>query len=397
MQNECDTDIGDTESSERLAASPGRSTSLAPVAQNRALTAAWSPPMRRLGLLALAIGVVAIALIWLPVGGGLKPPPALVHTLAPGPIIRILAVSGRTAAETEISVRPAVSARVRTLFVSEGDQVAAGALLLTLDDSRQQLVVRQAQATLDAAILTRQEAQKAADRAAALGPNIPAASREAADRTLQRAESEVMRLRAALAEARLPLSDFRIRTPIDGTVLTRSVDPGDQVDPSRILMRIADLSAIHVDTEVDEAYAAKLRLGQSANLQLAGRDDVLTGRISFIGDEVNPNTGGVRVSLDFDTPPKAPIGLTTIANIYVARAVDALTVPRTALLDGDEGPAIFVVREGRAVKQPITIIDWPADRVQVTRGLSAGDTILLSPGGIRDGDHVTPQRPEAES
>ena len=261
-----------------------------------------------------------------------------------------------------------------------------------LDDSRQQLVVRQALSSLDAAALARQAARAEADRAAALGASIPATAREDADRALQRAENEVERLTAALEQAQIGLSDFRITAPFAGTILTRSVDVGDMVDPAQVLMRLADLDPIHVEVEVDETYAAVLRTGQSADLQLTGREDVLAGQVSFIADEVDPVTGGVRLSIAFDTPPKAPTGLTTVANIRVARVEDALTVPRTALLTGEEeGPAVFVLREDRAVRTRIDIVDWPADRVQVTDGLSEGAAIILMPEGIAHGDRVTPQ------
>ena len=164
------------------------------------------------------------------------------------------------------------------------------------------------------------------------------------------------------------------------------------VDPARVLMRLADLDPIHVEVEVDETYAAVLRIGQRADLQLAGREDVLAGRVSFIADEVDPVTGGVRLKVAFDTPPEAPTGLTTVANIRVARVEDALTVPRNALLEGDEDdPAVFVLQDGRALRTPIDIIDWPADRVQVTGGLVEGAAIILAPEGISDGDRVKPQ------
>jgi multidrug efflux pump subunit AcrA (membrane-fusion protein) len=164
------------------------------------------------------------------------------------------------------------------------------------------------------------------------------------------------------------------------------------VDPAKVLMRLADLDPIHVEVEVDETYATVLRTGQSVNLQLTGREDILAGQVAFIADQVDPVTGGVRLKVAFDTPPEAPTGLTTVANIRVSHVNEAITVPRTALLeDAKNGPAVFVLRNGRAVRTSIDIIDWPEDRVQVTEGLTEGTTIILLPEGISDGDRVTPQ------
>ncbi len=345
--------------------------------------------VRRITWLVIAAILATTGLLWITFGG-LAPPNAPTQVLVAGPVNRLLAVSGRIAAETEINITPAVNERVRTVAVSEGDLVTAGDLLVELDDSRQQLVIRQALASLDAAIVAQQAAQDDADRARALGSTVSDVIRQTAGRSLERASNEVDRLTAALEQAQLGLADYRIIAPIPGTILKRSVDPGDLVDPTRVLMRLADLTRIRVEVEIDETYAAYMRIGQAADLQLAGREEVYSGRVSFIGDEVDPVTGSLRLFIDFYTPPLVQIGLTTVANIHVDRAEDALTVPRTALLAGDEGPAVFVVRDGRAIRTPIAFVDWPADRVQVTRGLGAGDVILLSPDGIEDGDAVTP-------
>lgn len=391
MTNQRDPETGTLQRDTPVLKPAGGGNSLVPVAPPvPAGAGSWS--RRRIGLIAGAASLIAAAVLLLTLGSGLGPPSVPVQTLVAGPVSRILAVTGRTAAETEVNITAATRARVEAVLVSEGDQVAAGDLLVTLDDSRQQLLVRQALSALDGAILVAQAAQEDADRAAALGASIPATAREDADRAVRRAETEVERLTAALEQAQVGLSDFRITAPFSGTILTRSVDAGDLVDPAQVLMRLADLDPVHVEVEVDESYAAVLRTGQRADLQLTGREGVLAGRVAFIADAVDPITGSVRLKIAFETPPDAPTGLTTVVNIRVARTEDALTVPRTALLAGSaDGAAVFVLQDGRAVETPIDIIDWPADRVQVTAGLAEGAAIILMPEGIADGDRVTPQ------
>jgi len=391
MENQRAAEIGNRDNEVSPTKTTGRENSLVPVSPPASARAGgW--PKSFAGLLAIAASLIAAGVLWFALGSGLGPPLVSIQTLVAGPVTRVVAVTGRTAAETKVKITAAVSARVEAVPVAEGDQVAADDLLLTLDDSRQQLVARQALSSLDAAILTRQAAQADADRADALGARIPATEREDAHRALQRAENEVERLTAALEQAQIGLSDFRITAPFAGTILTRSVEAGDMAAPEKVLMRLADLDPIHVEVEVDETYAAVLHTGQSVDLQLTGHEDILAGQIAFIADEVDPVTGGVRLNVAFDTPPEAPTGLTTVANIRVARVADALTVPRTALLeDAKNGPAVFVLRNGRAVRTPIEIIDWPEDRVQVTEGLAEGATIILAPEGISDGDRVTPQ------
>jgi len=259
MENRRDPDPSKLDKDVPLSEPSGGANSLVPVAQ--VLPArATSRSTRRIGLIAVAASLIAAGGLWFTLGGGLGPPSVPIQTLVEGPVSRVLAVTGRTAAETEVNITAATSARVEAVLVFEGDQVAAEDLLVTLDGRRQQLVVRQAMSSLDAAILARQAAREDANRAAALGESISATAREDAERALLRAENEVTRLTAALEQAQIGLSDFRITAPFAGTVLIRSVDPGDQVDPARVLMRLADLDPIHVEVEVDETYAAVLRM-----------------------------------------------------------------------------------------------------------------------------------------
>jgi len=338
----------------------------------------------RLGLFAGAFFALALGLMWWGFGGG-GAPAVLVETLVPGPVRRVLAVSGRTATDVRSDIVSSVSARVLSVNALEGDIVEVGAPLVDLDDTQQQTAVRQVLAALDAAILTQQSAAADRDRAMALRETISSVALADADQALALAALEVDRQRAALDQARLRLPDYRITAPIGGVVLSRSVELGDLVTPTNILMRLAKLDGLHVEVQVDEIYTSAIRVGQTAQLQLAGRSDVMAGKVAFVASEVDEVTGSMRVKLSFDTPPEAQIGLTTVANILIDEAAATLTVPRRAFVEDGAGMAVFVLRDGRASLTPITYIDWPAERVEVISGLATGDKVIVSVEGIKDG------------
>ena len=72
----------------------------------------------------------------------------------------------------------------------------------------------------------------------------------------------------------------------------------------------------------------------------------------------------------------------------------ALTVPRTALPTGDtDGSGVFVVEDGAAQLQPVTVVDWPAARLIVTDGLAEGDVVITDATGIADGQAVVVEQP----
>ena len=89
----------------------------------------------------------------------------------------------------------------------------------------------------------------------------------------------------------------------------------------------------------------------------------------------------------------APIGLTVATNIIVERRDAALTLPRTALQTGADGTGVLVVRDGIAMFQPVSVVDWPAARLIVTGGLTEGDAVIIDPTNIEVGQAVVSGQP----
>ncbi len=318
-----------------------------------------------------------------------KPPVVLVEVATLAPVTRILAVNGRIAAVGPVDVRSVQAGRLSALLVAEGDAVTAGQILAQVDAAAQNAAMRQAVAGLDAALVTQTQAVEAYDRAKALGANVARAVLEANAHAVQSAGQEVVRQTAVLDQAQIALDNLTIRAPVAGTVLQLDVEAGQIVGPTTPLLTLADLAHIVVAANVDEAYATQIALQQHAYLQFAGESDVREGHVSFVSDRVDVTTGGLAVKIAFNVPATAPIGLTVAANIVVDQRAAALTVPRTALSDG----SIFIVTDGNAAIRPLTTIEWPADRLIATSGLTAGNVVIIDAAGIVDGQPVTVANP----
>ena len=350
---------------------------------------AASPWRRRLVWIGLAFAVAvggwfAFAELWSPGGEGVA-----VEAVVAGPVSRVLAVNGRMAALQSVAVRSTVAGTLVEVPADEGDRVVQGAVLARLDDTPQQAVLREVVAALDQGMVAQQQAADAVSRAEALGANVSRVTLDDARRSLERADREVGRLRALVDQARFHLTKFTIVAPIAGTVLTRSVDPGQVVDLSTVLFTLADLNELVVETDVDESYATQIRPGMPAVLQLTGETGTIDGVVSFVAPVVDAETGGLAVKIAFAEPQQAPVGLTVTANIVVDRREAAISVPRAALVSSASRPGVFVLTEGAARLVPITVIDWPAERLIVTDGLKPGDVIIVDASGITDGQSVT--------
>ena len=314
----------------------------------------------RWGAAAAALAGLILATAWWVLNGTGGAPQVAVEYLVSGPVERVLAVSGRTDTEIQSDIKSSVSARVSAVKVSEGDDVVSGEELVLLDSSHQTSRIRQAMAAMDAALLRQQRADADLNRFISLGGTVTAVTVANAESDLALAMVEAKQMQAALEQAQLALPDYTITSPITGVVLNRSVEAGDLVGPADILMHVADTRNLHVEVQVDELYAAKVRTGQSAWLQLTGRTGIEPGVVSFVAAEVSGLTGTLRVKLDFDVAPDVQIGLNTVANILIESVQDAVTVPRSALVADGTGTAVFVLRDGHAVLTPITFVDWPS-------------------------------------
>lgn len=374
------------------AAAPEKDTHPVPALRQKAQATApeAKTKTRRLWLGALgAVLVMAAGLALYVQPWVAKATAVTVETVTLAPVTRVLAVNGRIAAERSVDVRPLVSGTLAEVFVAEGDEVQLGTELARIDPTAQQAVLRQAVAGLDAALVAQEGARATYTRTLALGANAARTTLDSAERAVQSAAQEVARGTALVDQAQIQLSRFTIGAPLGGTVLVLNVDPGQVVDPSTNLLTLADLSALVVETDVDEAYATQIRKGQDASLQLAGEAEVRAGHVSFVSQRVDAATGGLALKLTLEDPLSAPIGLTVTANIVVDSRAAAITVPRAAIVTDAQGTAVFVVEEGVARRRAVEVIDWPAARLIVTDGLDPGVSLIADATGLADGQAVS--------
>lgn len=347
----------------------------------------WMRRGKRLGLItllvALAVGYAVTMRPW-------EEKPAIVasETLVLAPVTQLLALNGRVAAEKSVTVRSAVSAQATAILADEGDRVQAGDVIVTLDTALAEADVSQARAALEAQQAKELQAEGALARARALGSIGPRGDLDDAVLALEAAEKDSARLKAALDQAQEQLSQYTVKAPITGVVLTRNVDPGQRVDTQTELFSIADLATLVVETDVDELYSARIHEGLKALMKPIGAPETLDGRVIFAAPNVDSATGGRQIKVAFDRDVDLPVGLTVNLNVIVSETEAALSVPRSAILLEGGKAFVLVIAEGRAERREIRFDDWPSERVIVTDGLTPGDVVILDPAKVTPGDMV---------
>ena len=311
---------------------------------------------------------VLIVLVFLLVAGGVlaglryrTASPGETVTAMRGPAVEAVYATGEVELAVWAELAPQSTGRVDSVLVNEGQAVAAGQVLVQLDQSVEAHQREQLSATLT-------YLQQELRRQQALGRESFASRQRIEDLSSQVAATE-----AQIAAQKAVLDRLQIRAPFAGTVIRRDVEPGETIKQGDTVLWIGDPASLRITAEVDEEDIARVVPGQTVLLKAdafpgqALRTTV--GEITPKGDPLNKNFR-VRMPLAADSPLRP--GMTVEANIIVREVQDAMLIPATALRDGQ----VFRV-EGRTVT-PVPVKTGIAGitMVQVLDGLGQDEAIL---------------------
>ena len=344
-------------------------------------------------------------------------------------VVETLVTTGRVRSVSRSGIGVSMPGIVTGVEAREGDRVAGGQLLLTLEDGEARASVEEARArllgaeaalarvgsvdlptataALDAATMEAdqlrrdvgrlrtiyeagglslqemEQAERAAEEAEARLANsrTRAASLGAGGPDRRAAEAEVTRAREALdmASARLDLT--QLRAPAAGTVLIRRVEPGDAVQPGRILMEVALDGPTELLIFPDERSVAHLREGQAAIASAdAFPDRQFPAAVSWIAPVVDPQQGTIEVRLRVPDPPAYLLAdMTVSVNVEVDRRASALTLPlptvRAPLTDT---AWVLVARGGRAERIPVDVGIRDGHSIEVISGIDEDDVVIAT-------------------
>lgn len=413
-----------------------------------------------LSLVVFALLVIFAGFLWMK----FQPEPVPAYALERQDIVATLTVTGEVEARQQMDVTAPFNARIDDIPVREGDGVAAGQVLVVLeqDELRARLLeaqgrLGQAQAALQTlqqgtrpeeiarlrglvqetratiaqneAALTAAEAslvddQRNAQRLQRLYQEGAVSQREleTAETRLQNTRAEVSRLQASIqaSQSRLrqtqaqlnqaiagPLSselnELRaardaaagsaeqiqaqltnriIRAVSRGVVTRRDLDPGDVVVAGSRILQVANRDTLELVADVQEADISRVRINALSYVVLdALPEQIMQGRVTQIGSEVNPENGTVDVRVQFNTQTgsEAPLqvlpGMTADVNIVTERLQQALVVPAIAVEQTNGKHAVFLFKNGRVMRHPIRVRRISTEFFEVVEGLEPGDIV----------------------
>lgn len=322
-------------------------------------TGAASPGKRRRWTLIALAGVGLAVLLALFAGNGDDAAGRyLTEDAVTGNLVVSISASGTLQPTRSVDVGSELSGTLEAVLAEENDQVTKGQVIARLDMAKLRDAVAKSKAALAAAEAdvaqneaTLGEARANLERlrrvAELSGGKVPSKSElETGEASYQRAVANLASARASVSQAKATLQTDEtniqkaaIRSPINGVVLTRKVEPGQTVAAQMttpVLYTIAeDLTQMELQVKVDEADVSSVKLGQAASFTVSawpGRNFPATIRRVGVGSTTTDNVVTYKTVLAVTNDDLAlRPGMTATARIITANRENALLVPNAAL------------------------------------------------------------------
>lgn len=276
-------------------------------------------------------------------------------------------VSGTLLAGESVDLQPEAQGKITGIYFSEGQRVSKGQLLLKLNDAELQAQLKKSQA----------QEKIAAEKTARLKKllDISGVSREEYESALvlwQSHQADIEALRAAIDKTEL-------RAPFSGTIGLRYVSPGSFAAPGMRIATLQQLDQLKLDFSIPEKYLSAVKNGDMVNFTIEGLSEQFSGRIYAIDPLIDQATRSVKLrALCSNGGGKLRPGAFARVKLALQAGTKALMVPTESLIPDMTGQKVFVVKNGEAVPKMVKTGIRTSDRIEITEGVSAGDSIIVT-------------------
>jgi len=337
----------------------------------------------------------------------------------------VLDATGYVTARRQATVSAKITGKVKTVLIEEGQRVAEGEVLATLDDSetRADVNLRAAQvaaaqaglAEIESALanaereLVRQRELEALKLTSVASLDTARTQAEALRARLASQQSAVKVTQQSLNSSRVQLDNTIVRAPFAGVVTVKAAQPGEMISPISAgggsirtgIGTIVDMDSLEIQVDVSESYINRVQAGQPVEAVLNAYPDwrIPAEVIAIVPTaDRSKATVKVRIALQSKDPRIVPeMGVrvafleerTSNGDAAATPVARGVLVPPAAIRN-DEGTSIaFVMQDGRAARRELTLGGVLGDSRQVLGGLSAGEAVVVeAPPSLKDGDAI---------
>ena len=340
--------------------------------------------------------------------GGMPPAVVSIETMSPRSVPFSIELPATLAGGKEIEIRAQVSGILQTRNFGEGEKVAQGQSLFSLDDKPYRAEVAKAKADLNAASIRQEQAEREVKRMTSLREQKLTSQREL-DNAISNADvsvADVKSAQAKLEQAQLRLNYTKVTSPVTGIVGRELVSEGTYVSgPELLLTQLTQIDPIRIRFGLSEREQLKMRKdAEAGSLTLPENGHWKTtvklfdgsvhpqiGQVNFSDVRINNKTGTSELQAIIPNPDFS-LRPGQFVRIVLEGAVreDAFVVPQRAVLDNGLGKFVYLYAKndkGMTIAQPapVEVGEWvqetrdgkPVNGWVIRNGLKQGDRVIV--------------------
>ncbi len=308
----------------------------------------------------------------------------------PGEITRSITLPGNIHAWQETMIYAKVSGYLNAIHADIGDTVKKGDLLAEIEAP--EMLADRIKAEVEVKVAEKDYLRVSEARAKASDLVMP--------QNVDDAKARFDVKKAELDRLDTLLSYARITAPFDGIVTLRNADPGAFIPAATgsssvenaALIHLSDFRKVRIEIDVPEVEVSLLKTGLAARIHCHSLADMgTTGTVTRLGYALNPRTKTMKAEVEIENPGLAlRPGMMASVKIDFDRRENVLLLPATALIIEKGKTFVFVVRDGKAVRTPVTTGFDDGKSIEITGGVTTSDNIIdAGKQKVSDGQMVT--------
>lgn len=316
--------------------------------------------------------------------------PVVVEQLKTSDVPIVMSGIGTVIAYNVVDVHAQVTGTIDQIGFVEGQTVHPGSLIAQLDPRPYQASLQQAEANLARDQANLNNARTNLGRYTPLAKQGFASAQQVTDQasTVTQLEASVAGDKAAIFNAQTQLGYTTIASPIDGVTGIKQVDIGNIVQPGTTtpivtITQVQPISVVFTLPQKDVPDVQAAMASGTLKTIAYGQDDrtkLDEGTLLLVNNTINQSSGTVQLKATFPNANRALWPGEFVNVRLIARLQhDAITVPLSALQQGQSGALVYVVQpDGTVQQRPVTVAQTLDGRALIDQGLKAGDTVVTA-------------------
>jgi membrane fusion protein (multidrug efflux system) len=298
-----------------------------------------------------------------------------------GAFTNYVQIQGKIDAQDNTMAYSQMPGTITAIYVKPGQHVSKGQVLAQLDNSAMQQSIASSEANIELLKTIYERQKNLWDQK--IGTEVQ----------FLQAQTNYNSSKKQLAALRSQANQYRIVSPISGTVDQMDLKLGQAVQPGSTQgvngIRIVNADVLKIKADVPESYSGSVNTGNKVQILVPDAHDSLTTHVTFASKAIDPTSRSFAVEIKLPQRASLRPNMTAIIKIANYTNSNAIAIPVKSVQRSEEGDYVFLNANGIAKRTPIKVGATYGGMSEIVSGLKAGDQLVTDGAtDIEDGDKI---------